>query len=110
MTQKPLNKKQMQRVRSAKTEKEFFEAYQSQKTLKDVDFIQINDRVKKLQQLAANQCDDSINYQPNGLIRISEYNEKRIGRMIQKDAEFLERHGLMDYSLFMVVEHLSESD
>ena len=81
------------------------------KTLKDVDFIQINERVKKLQDFEEensellNQSSNNQRLQ-NGLIRISERDVKIIGRTLQKDTEFLCNLNIMDYSFFLVIEYI----
>lgn len=44
-----LSKSNQTKVRNAKTENEFFKYFRTKKILKDIDFIQINESVKRLQ-------------------------------------------------------------
>ena len=101
-----LSRWSMGRVERAKTEEEFFRCYETNKILKDINFIQINDQVKRIQLSATQSAKTSSDPQPNGLVCLSEHDQKRICKQISKDADFLALYNLMDYSVFLVVEHL----
>jgi len=45
---------------------------------------------------------------PEGIIRIKDCELEEIVKNLEKDTQFLDELEIMDYSLFLVVEHLKE--
>lgn len=89
----------------AKSEADFFNFVQTERTLKDVNFINLN-RILKSIQSRNNRSSEFED--PEGIIRIKEEDLQTLIASLDSDTEFLKGLDIMDYSLYVVVEHLKD--
>ena len=70
-----------------------------------MNFTNLNRILKSIQNKSPNS---SIFEDPEGIIKIKDQDLRRLMSNLEKDTIFLHEHGIMDYSLYLVVEHLKQ--
>ena len=95
---------------AANTEQEFFGFLKIDRIQKDINLINLNRTLKNIQKREKlyQFTDTPDDTEPRGLIRIEENDLKSLALILERDTKFLASCKLMDYSLYLVIEHLKE--